>query len=413
MYIYTYNYVHTICYCLYIYIHILYVVSYSIHLPWRILETPMFRRSRWLGKTHGESHGHGGLLDIQCFVAALLQPRHELRAAHTVITPCRREDFATRNSTRSSGIPNFHILTYPWNIHEISMKYHEISMKYPDISITYSWNIMKYPRNIHEISMKYPWNTSTTKYPWNTSTTKYPWNIHEIFMKYSWNIMKDPWNIVKDPWNIHEISWQYPWNIMKYPWNIHEISMKYPWNTMKDPEIWLNFNGKDYHVLVFFPSSRYLAITVHRVKNCFGSVGNVTIVCRSWKIGKWSSHHWIPAHCWRVVNSICDILLNKLSYWCVSRREWMGCWGLLGLSLMITMYYYVVFPHSLRLAPGSCEKPPSGALWLATMTPDGAAVGSTVVYPGENSSQAGWWLGHPSEKYERHLGWLATQYMGK
>ena len=22
----------------------------------------------------------------------------------------------------------------------------------------------------------------------------------------------------------------------------------------------------------------------------------------------------------------------------------------------------------------------------------------------------GWWLGHPSEKYERQLGWLATQY---
>ena len=23
---------------------------------------------------------------------------------------------------------------------------------------------------------------------------------------------------------------------------------------------------------------------------------------------------------------------------------------------------------------------------------------------------SGWWLGHPSEKYERQLGWLATQY---
>ena len=22
----------------------------------------------------------------------------------------------------------------------------------------------------------------------------------------------------------------------------------------------------------------------------------------------------------------------------------------------------------------------------------------------------GWWLGHPSEKYESHLGWLETQY---
>ena len=30
------------------------------------------------------------------------------------------------------------------------------------------------------------------------------------------------------------------------------------------------------------------------------------------------------------------------------------------------------------------------------------------------STQTGWWLGkNPSEKYERQLGWLATQYMGK
>ena len=26
---------------------------------------------------------------------------------------------------------------------------------------------------------------------------------------------------------------------------------------------------------------------------------------------------------------------------------------------------------------------------------------------------SGWWLGHPSEKYESQLGWLETQYMGK
>ena len=26
------------------------------------------------------------------------------------------------------------------------------------------------------------------------------------------------------------------------------------------------------------------------------------------------------------------------------------------------------------------------------------------------NSYTGWWLGHPSEKYERQLGWLATQY---
>ena len=31
----------------------------------------------------------------------------------------------------------------------------------------------------------------------------------------------------------------------------------------------------------------------------------------------------------------------------------------------------------------------------------------------KNKNMAGWWLGHPSEKYERQLGWLATQYMGK
>ena len=27
--------------------------------------------------------------------------------------------------------------------------------------------------------------------------------------------------------------------------------------------------------------------------------------------------------------------------------------------------------------------------------------------------KTGWWLGHPSEKYESQLGWLATQYTGK
>ena len=27
--------------------------------------------------------------------------------------------------------------------------------------------------------------------------------------------------------------------------------------------------------------------------------------------------------------------------------------------------------------------------------------------------ESGWWLGHPSEKYESQLGWLETQYMGK
>ena len=33
--------------------------------------------------------------------------------------------------------------------------------------------------------------------------------------------------------------------------------------------------------------------------------------------------------------------------------------------------------------------------------------------PGDLRLKPGWWLGHPSEKYESQLGWLATQYMGK
>ena len=33
--------------------------------------------------------------------------------------------------------------------------------------------------------------------------------------------------------------------------------------------------------------------------------------------------------------------------------------------------------------------------------------------PGNAVKITGWWLGHPSEKYESQLGWLATQYMGK
>ena len=33
--------------------------------------------------------------------------------------------------------------------------------------------------------------------------------------------------------------------------------------------------------------------------------------------------------------------------------------------------------------------------------------------PSRSDMVAGWWLGHPYEKYESQLGWLETQYMGK
>ena len=34
-------------------------------------------------------------------------------------------------------------------------------------------------------------------------------------------------------------------------------------------------------------------------------------------------------------------------------------------------------------------------------------------YKMKKPSKTGWWLGHPSEKYERQLGWWNSQYMGK
>ena len=36
-----------------------------------------------------------------------------------------------------------------------------------------------------------------------------------------------------------------------------------------------------------------------------------------------------------------------------------------------------------------------------------------VVIKSEMLLYIGWWLGHPSEKYERQLGWWDSQYMGK
>ena len=36
-----------------------------------------------------------------------------------------------------------------------------------------------------------------------------------------------------------------------------------------------------------------------------------------------------------------------------------------------------------------------------------------AVIASKHQRNSGWWLGHPSEKYESQLGWLATQYMRK
>ena len=33
-----------------------------------------------------------------------------------------------------------------------------------------------------------------------------------------------------------------------------------------------------------------------------------------------------------------------IAYWCVLRREWMGCWGLLGLLLLVIMDHSRKFP---------------------------------------------------------------------
>ena len=41
------------------------------------------------------------------------------------------------------------------------------------------------------------------------------------------------------------------------------------------------------------------------------------------------------------------------------------------------------------------------------------SIGDTQDSDLKAKSRTGWWLGHPSEKYESQLGWLATQYMGK
>ena len=52
---------------------------------------------------------------------------------------------------------------------------------------------------------------------------------------------------------------------------------------------------------------------------------------------------------------------TNFSYWCLVCREWMGCWGLLGVAGMMTLLVinYESFSHSLRLAPVSSSPIPN------------------------------------------------------
>ena len=58
---------------------------------------------------------------------------------------------------------------------------------------------------------------------------------------------------------------------------------------------------------------------------------------------------------------------------------------------------------------GTCWKMEAEVVLMAIVPP----VGRWQVFQSFSKTYSGWWLGHPSEKYERQLGWLATQYMGK
>ena len=41
---------------------------------------------------------------------------------------------------------------------------------------------------------------------------------------------------------------------------------------------------------------------------------------------------------------------EDMTYWCVLRRKWMGCWGLLGMMTLLVMKW-IIPENSLRLAP--------------------------------------------------------------
>ena len=99
--------------------------------------------------------------------------------------------------------------------------------------------------------------------------------------------------------------------------------------------------------LWYYGSQEYLLITVLQCHNWeWSSTGlQLTpsasnprkVVCTSWKLpGESPAIHW-----W--------------TYWCVLRREWMGCWGLLGWLLLVMKW--IIPENSLRLAPESwrCE----------------------------------------------------------
>ena len=60
-----------------------------------------------------------------------------------------------------------------------------------------------------------------------------------------------------------------------------------------------------------------------------------------------AAHHRVP---WRKSG-----WSRLMTYWCVLRREWMGCWGLLGWLLIVIVCYWLLLwiipENSLRLAP--------------------------------------------------------------
>ena len=84
-----------------------------------------------------------------------------------------------------------------------------------------------------------------------------------------------------------------------------------------------------------------------------------------------------------------------------------------------------IFPSSIRLIVPYISNPAMGASsWWSRYRRSRASSPPPDSWPGSCGAWlhhqfgmvetlSGWWLGHPSEKYERQLGWLETQYMGK
>ena len=65
---------------------------------------------------------------------------------------------------------------------------------------------------------------------------------------------------------------------------------------------------------------------------------------------------------------------------------------------------------------GVMSKRPGQLTWSAVQIPSWISwanhMGMGIIQP-HLVILAGWWLGHPSEKYESQLGWWNSQYMGK